>query len=75
VESIKDKVRLKLVFGKFPVVKAEHGQWGTKFVIMLPHGITLHADANVPTDVQVGDLLTLYTEVLADAKPSATSIQ
>jgi hypothetical protein len=75
VEPIKDKVRLKLIFGKFPVIKAEHGQWGTKFVIQLPHGITLHADSSVPTDVQVGHLLTLYTEVLADAKPSATPIQ
>jgi len=75
MESFKDKVRLRLIFGKFPVIKAEHGQWGTKFSISLPHGITLQADANIPTDVQVGDLLTLYTEVLADALPGAAPIQ
>jgi len=66
--KFEDKFRLIVQFGKFPVVAVTRGAVGTEFTIAM-HGIKVKADLAVQADIRVGDLLTLYTEVLADDKP------
>ncbi len=75
MESPQTKMRLVLILGKFQVTKVDPGLTGVKFTLKLGGSVTLTADCPVPCDVQLGDRLTLYTEVLADAIPSAAPVQ
>ena len=69
-----DNLRYKLVLGKFRVTRViEKGQF-LEFNIHLPE--LGHLICTGPkADVREGDLLTLYTEILADAQPSRSPIQ
>jgi hypothetical protein len=73
MESFEGKVRLKVIFGKFPVVAVDQGYLGVRFTLQMPGGKII-SDLAVQADVRVGDLLTVYTEVLADDKPRAKPI-
>jgi hypothetical protein len=75
MSKVEGKLRFVLVLGKFQVLKVEKGALGTKFSLNLGSGVTITADTAVKADVRPGDLLTLYTEVLADAESSSSPIQ
>jgi hypothetical protein len=64
------RVRLVLVLGKFRVIERE--QDSMKIALGGSTTMTVTLPDNV--DVQAGDILTLYTEVLY-ANPGSTSIQ
>jgi hypothetical protein len=74
MEPTQDAVRHRLVLGKFPVIAVERTAFGFKFVLQLP-GIKLVLEVPPSSDVREGDILTLYTEVLAHAKSSKPPIQ
>lgn len=65
---LKNRFRLRLVLCKAQVRKVEQGLTGLAMEVALPGGVTLKVDVPVIADVQLGDLLTLYTEVLASEK-------
>lgn len=69
------RVRHRLILGKFQVIKVEPGLTGMRLHINLGNSVVVVIDSPVNSDVQVGDRLTLYTEVLAHAQPEPTSIQ
>lgn len=66
MEPAKDSMRLRLVLGKFQVSKVDKGLAGLAMTIDLGGGVKIRCDIPVSADVRVGDLLTFYTEVLAD---------
>ena len=68
---MKDRTRLKLVLGKFLCTRVQKSLGQIKFAVELP-GLG-HIVVNVPknADVREGDLLTLYTEVLAKERSDA----
>lgn len=74
--EIADRLRYRLILGKFQVVKIDKDQLGNIQV-----AIKINKDSFIifgpppNTDVREGDILTLYTEVLVNAKPSEPSIQ
>ena len=75
------QTRLVLILGKFPVTEVSRAFRGWRMKVQLG-GTTTATFENVPdmADVRVGDLLTLYTEVLTkehkqDAKPNQPPIQ
>jgi len=56
--------RVQLALFKCQVDKVEQGVIGCKFRIIMPNGGYIEVDnSSFPLDVQVGDILTLYTEV------------
>lgn len=70
------QLRLTLVLGKFPVTEVSRAFRGWRMKVQLA-GTTTATFENIPdiADIRVGDLLTLYTEVLTkehkqDALPS-----
>ena len=74
MESTEAALRYKVIIGKFPVIKViQHGASLTWWVQM-PQGIVFELTGPL-ADVREGDLLTFYTEVLANDKTSGTSIQ
>jgi hypothetical protein len=52
--------RLGLILGKFPVIEVGP----TFFVIEMKSGFYIRTSRPPGTDIRVGDLLTIYTEVL-----------
>jgi hypothetical protein len=62
----KDSLRLIVNLGKYQVTSISRGAIGTKFTLALPKNVKLTADMPVSADVRIGDMLTLYTEVLVD---------
>ena len=64
-------LRLVLVLGKFRVTEREANQ----MKLALGGSTTMTVTLPDRADVKAGDLLTLYTEVLFDAKPSQPSVQ
>lgn len=67
-------LRYKLILGKFAVGRViEHGT-SLEFSIELP-GLGRLICTGPKADVKEGDLLTLYTEILANAQPSPTPKQ
>lgn len=75
MNSFPDRLRYKLVLAKLPVTKVEKVPTGYRFALDMLNGVKLVVDAPMHADIREGDLLTLYTEVLAHAQPSTTSIQ
>lgn len=55
--------RLKLVLGKFPVLRVIDKGFGVKQFSILISNVTVVIDAPHDADVREGDLLSLYTEV------------
>ena len=75
MESASPSLRILVILGKYRVTKVEKGVFGTKFRMDMGNSVFVDADLGVSADVRVGDLLTIYTEVLADDKSSTTPIQ
>lgn len=74
VDTTTDRIRYKLVLGKFQVTRIlERGEF-LEFNIHLP-GLGHLICTGPKADVKEGDLLTLYTEILANAKPSEPPVQ
>jgi len=71
---MEDRLRYKLILGKFLVRRVEQKGASLEFSIELP-GLGQLICTGPLADVKEGDLLTLYTEILANAKPSETPIQ
>jgi len=69
MEPLENAIRHKLVLGRFPVVGVQRSSAGFKFALQLP-GIKLILEVPPSSDVREGDLLTLYTEVLAHGRPN-----
>lgn len=69
--KFEDKFRLIANLGRIQVVRVDKGLSGTKFTVQFVNDTRLKFTAELPivADIQVGDLLTLYTEVLADEFP------
>lgn len=66
--------RYKLILGKFRVTRVQRTVTGLEFTIELP-GLGNFVCAGPMADVREGDLLTLYTEILANAHPLSTPKQ
>lgn len=67
-------LRYKLILGRFRVEKITELGASLEFSIRLP-GLGCLICTGPKADVKEGDLLTLYTEVLANAQPSPTSVK
>ena len=65
--------RYKLVLGKYPIIRVEKTPFGFDFCIQLPNGVRMVVSAPPSADVKEGDVLTLYTEVLANAQEHGSS--
>lgn len=68
-------LRYRLILGKFRVTAISTGLTGFKATLALPGSVTMTIDIPLRADVKLGDLLTLYTEVLANDQPNPTPIQ
>ena len=69
-----ESLRYKLVLGKFAVGRVIDRGASLEFSIELP-GLGRLICTGPKADVKEGDLLTLYTEILANAQPSKPSVQ
>lgn len=68
-------MRLKLILGKYRVIKVERSLGRLTFVVSLgKSSLEIVPPYNLDADVREGDLLTFYTEVL-HATPIEPSIQ
>ncbi len=72
MESLKKQVRYRLVLGKFRVEKVNELGASLEFSIRLP-GLGVLICTGPKADVKEGDLLTLYTEILAKEPSNAKS--
>lgn len=75
MEPAETTLRHRLILGKFQVIKVDKGALGVSFTINLGNAVTAKVDSPITSDVRVGDWLTLYTEVLANADLSPPPIQ
>ena len=70
-DIIRRRLRYRLILGKYHVVEiAKNLQGGNEIVLSIDDKQFLRISAPMPTDTRVGDLLTLYTEVLAPERQS-----
>ena len=67
-----EPLRYRLVLGKYRVTKVDRTTFLCTIVVDLL-GAKLMADVPVNSDVKVGDILTLYTEILTNANPPLLS--
>lgn len=67
--------RYKLILGKYPVVKIVEREETLKVDVQLNGPVMFTFYVGKYVDVREGDLLTIYTEVLANAKSIETPIQ
>ena len=74
MEPSQAPLRYKIVLGKFAVGKVNEKAGLLEFTIELP-GLGRLICTGPKADVKEGDLLTLYTEILANAKPRSASVQ
>ena len=76
---LSSKPRYLLIGPKVMVVKTEKGVEGIRIHMRFVNSpITMIWDTPIPRakiDVKVGDLLSLYTELLVNAEPEPTSVQ
>jgi hypothetical protein len=66
MESLSGQMRMKLVLGKYPVVRIEKSPNGLYFALQLQEGIKYVVEVPATVDIREGDLLTLYTEILCN---------
>jgi hypothetical protein len=59
--------RHRLILGKFQVIKVDKGLSGIRFELNMGNAVSMKVDCPVSSDVRVGDWLTLYTDVAANA--------
>ncbi len=69
-----ERIRYKLVLGKFAVGKVNEKGSSLEFSIELP-GLGRLICTGPKADVREGDLLTLYTEIYANAQAVGPSVQ
>jgi hypothetical protein len=74
MESFEAPIRYKLILGKFQVTRIIEQGALLEFHIHLP-GLGYLMCTGPKADVKEGDLLTLYTEVLANDKSSRSPVQ
>lgn len=74
MEPIEAALRYKLILGKFRVGRVVELGAALEFSIELP-GLGQLIVTGPKADIKEGDLLTLYTEVFANALSSQSSIQ
>lgn len=75
MEPAENKIRYKLLLDKCQVTNVTQGELGTSFTAMSPKGMSIRADLSFRPDIRLGDVLSIYTEVLGYAQPSTTSVQ
>jgi hypothetical protein len=75
MESTQTPLRFRLVLGKVQVIAVEKGATGMKFRVDMGNSVKATIDCPIGADVQLGDWLTLFTEVLADANPFPAPLQ
>ena len=68
-------LRYRLILGKFRVKAISQGLTGLKATLDLGSSVTMVVDCPIRADVKLGDLLTLYTEVLVNDQPNPAPIQ
>lgn len=68
------ELRYKIILGKFQVRRVVEKQGLLEFSIELP-GLGQLVCTGPKADVREGDLLTLYTEVLANAQPIQSPVK
>jgi hypothetical protein len=67
-------LRLRLILGKFRVIKLDKGVAGFRAIIDFTNSVKITVDCPIEADIRLNDLLTFYTEVpLADV--IETSVQ
>jgi hypothetical protein len=64
--GLEGKMRMRLILGKYPVVRIEKSPNGLYFALQLQEGIKYVVEVPATVDIREGDLLTLYTEVLCN---------
>lgn len=69
------KPRYKLVLGKYPIAKITEREGILRVDVQLNGPVMFTFYVGKYADVREGDLLTLYTEVLANAQPVEAPIQ
>jgi hypothetical protein len=67
--------RYKLILGKWPVAKITKQLDMYKVDLQIEGRVMFSFIMGGDPDIREGDLLTLYTEVLINDKPSPTSVQ
>jgi hypothetical protein len=75
MESTPNKIRYKVLLDKCQVTHVASGATGIKFLAISPKGMKIEADLSFKPDVQVGDVLSIYTELWAHDQPGTTSLQ
>lgn len=75
MESFKDKVRYKILLDTCQITWVEYGELGCKFNAISPKGMIVKADLSFRPDAKIGDLIPIYTELLAHDQPGPPSIQ
>ena len=72
-------LHLRLILGKYQVVKLDKGTLGWRAFVDLGHSVTMTIDCPVQADVRLWDWLTVYTEVPykepADAQPQPAPVE
>lgn len=61
--------RYRLILGKYPVIKVEPSLTRIYLTLQVKNKLFLTTECPLTSDVRLGDLLTLYTEVLSNAVP------
>lgn len=75
-KTLSERFRYRLILGKFPVIKLEKDFLGnTQATVDLQNRAYFVMQLPATADVKEGDLLTLYTEVLSNAKSEQTPVQ
>ena len=73
--SDKGPLRLRLVLGKYRVIKVDRTALAVAFVLDLTNSIKITLEVPPYVDIVEGDLLTLYTETLTNANPQQSPVQ
>lgn len=75
MESTQDEIefRVRLILGKFRVIRVERGATGFRAMIDLGNSVTMTIDCPFSADLRRHDILTFYTEV-PYADPSTTPL-
>jgi hypothetical protein len=62
------RLRHQLILGKFPIIEIKTQPTQFEFVLDMGKGLYIITHAPLTSDLRIGDLLTLYTEVLVQRK-------
>jgi hypothetical protein len=62
------RLRHQLILGKLPVIEVIRGLTNQTIILSIADKYFLRTTCPLTSDVKVGDLLTLYTEVLAQER-------